>query len=111
MKVLLSDAMSLGLPTLRTNWLELASEQKASDKVKQMHSDLQQRNLVVEQLEAELTAARQSEGLPCEEYGGLLSDMESTAAAIELLHAMCMPQLLQVRLRTQSARTLCFEDG
>ena len=74
------------------------AEQKASDKVKQLNKVLHEKNLLVEQLQGDLHAARQAEELLCEDFGGILSDLESKTSAIEWLHAISMRQSMQVRL-------------
>ncbi len=78
--------------------------------MKQLNAQLQERNLAVEVLKDELTAASKKEEVICEEYGGFLSVLESTAAAIERLHAICAQQSLQVRLRALSNTSVssCF---
>ena len=66
--------------------------------MKQLNAALREKDLVMDVLKGDLTASRQKEEVLCEEYGGLLANLESTATAIEWLHAICVQQSLQVRL-------------
>jgi hypothetical protein len=85
------------LPSKLIGWTWF--EQKASDKVKQLNAVLHEKDLQMEALQGDLNSARQTEELQCEEYGELLTDLESTATAIEWLHAICVQQLLKVKLK------------
>ncbi len=67
--------------------------------MKQLNAALHEKDLAVVVLKGDLIAARQKEEGLCEEYGGLLADLESTATGIEWLHAICLQKLLLVRLR------------
>ncbi len=108
-----SEILRLNLILLCCPTMELMSwewlEQKASDKVKQLNKVLHEKNVMVELLQGNLHTARQSEELLCEEFEGILSDVESKTAAIEWLHAISMRQSMQVRLSSLvQAHSLCF---